>query len=302
MLEQLSFFSKKYLFSVLLIIIGIVLVAVAITPNEAVQRTQSNWFLFGAASVLIAGVVSLLYAMELINRVVHFSIMIVLMVACVGLTMLSIKSTKETIAKLEAQKTYIDDVKQSLEDIRTIQMAYKKVYGKFAPNFNELSRFLMEDEVYQTIPVVLHPSGQIPDRQPTGWELDTLGYDPFDDEALIKDGIDEEEAIKLGYFRVDTNWIPVMQDLFDSEEAKKNAQFRKFPFDPSMLTVIRNTEDGKTHHFEMKSRELDSVSVAILVIDTYAFNPFKEEGQPRDTLKMGSQDLSEESTNGSWEQ
>lgn len=302
MLEQLGFFTKKYLFSVLLIIIGITLVAVALTPNEAVHRTQSSWFLFGALAVLVAGVVSLLYALELISRIVHFSVMIILMVACVALTVLSVKSTKETIAKLEAQKVYIDGVKQSLEDIRTIQMAYKKVYGKYAPDFDELTRFLIEDKVYQTIPVVLHESGKIPDRQPTGWELDTLGYDPIADEEFIKDGIDEEEAIKLGYFRVDTNWIPVMQDLFESEEAQKNAHFRKFPFDATMLRTIRNTHDGKTHEFKMIVSELDSVSNAMLVIDTYAFNPFKEEGQPRDTLKLGSLDLSDESTNGSWEQ
>lgn len=302
MLEQLGLFSKKYLFSTLLIIMGLVLVIVALTPNEAVQRTQSTWFLFGGAAILTAGIVSLLYALEMINRVVHFSVMIVLFVFCGILTVLSIKSLNETIEKREAKEKYDKEVKQSLDDIRTVQLAYKKVYGIFATDFAELNRFLTEDEVYKTIPVVLHESGQIPDRQPKGWELDTLGYDPFEDEALIQDGIDEQEAIKLGYFRVDTMWVPVMEDLFFSEEAQKNAALREFDFDASLLSVIRNTVDDQTHLFKLVTKEIDSVSNSMLVIDTYAFNPFKEEGQPRDTMKLGSLDLSDESTNGSWEQ
>lgn len=301
MLEQLGLFSKKYLFSTLLIIVGVVLVIVALAPNEAVQRTQSTWFLFGGVSVLIAGIVSLLYTLELIGRMVHFAIMIVLFVFCGILTVLSIKSLQETIAKREAKEKYDNEVKQSLDDIRTVQLAYKKIYGKYATSFDELHRFLTEDQVYKTAPKILHPSGQIPDRQPKGWELDTLGYDPFEDEALIQDGIDEQEAIKLGYLRIDTIWVPVMEDLFYSEEAKKNAEQREFEFDPDMLNIVRNTGEKK-YEFKLVTRELDSVSNAMLVIDTYAFNPFKEEGQPRDTMKLGSLDLSDESTNGSWEQ
>lgn len=302
MLEQLGHFSKKYLFSILLIILGITLVVMAVVPDEAVQRKQSGWFLFGGLAVLVAGIVSVLYVLEIISRIVHFSVMIVLFITCGILTVLSIQSLQETIAKREAKEKYEDQVKQSLDDIRTVQLAYKKIYGKYAVSFVELNRFLTEDEVYKTIPVVLHPSGQIPDRQPKGWELDTLGYDPFEDEALIQDGIDEEEAIKLGYFRVDTVWVPVMEDLFFSEEAKKNEDLREFKFDPNMLSVIRNTDDGKTHEFKLVTKDLDSISNAMLVIDTYAFNPFKEEGQRRDTLKLGSLDLSDEGTNGSWEQ
>ncbi|CAG5086258.1 hypothetical protein [Parvicella tangerina] len=301
MLEQLGLFTKKYLFATLLIIIGIVLVAVAVIPHEALQRTQSGEFLLGGISILIAGIVSLLYSLELINKLIHFSVMIILFVFCGILTVLSIQSLQDTIEKKKAYEQYVKEVKQSLDDIRQVQLKYKKKYGKFATSFDELKRFLTKDQVYNTIPVVLHPSGQIPDRQPKGWELDTLGYDPFEDEALIQDGIDEEEAIKLGYFRVDTMWVPVMEDLFYSEEAKKNAEEREFEFDPQKLDVIRNTGD-KTYQFKLVTKELDSLSNAMLVIDTYAFNPFKEDGQPRDTMKLGSLDLSDESTNGSWEQ
>lgn len=302
MLEQLGLFTKKYLFSTLLIIVGLVLVIVAVTPNEAVHRTQSSWFLFGGISVLVAGIVSLLYTLEMISKIVHFTVMVVLFIVCGVLTVLSIKSLQDTIAKMDAKEKYEDEVKQSLDDIRVVQLAYKKVYGKYAPTFEELHRFLTEDKVYKTIPKILHESGQIPDRQPKGWELDTLGYDPIADEALIQDGIDEEEAIKLGWLRIDTVWVPVMEDLFFSEEAMKNADLREFKFDPDMLNVIRNTADDKKHEFKLVTKELDSLSNAMLVTDTYAFNPFKEEGQPRDTMKLGSLNLSDESTNGSWEQ
>lgn len=301
MLEQLGLFTKKYLFATLLIIMGIALVYVAVVPHETLGRTQSKPFLFGGLAILVSGIVSLLYAFELINRIVHIAVMVVLMVVCGVLTVLSVQSLQDTIAMREAKDKYDADVKQSLDDIRTVQLAYKKVYGKYAGDFAELKRFLIEDQVYKTIPVVLHPSGQIPDRQPKGWELDTLGYDPFEDVELIKDGIDEEEAIKLGYFRIDTMWVPVMEDLFFSEEAQKDADLRKFEFDPELLSVIRNTGDKK-YEFKLVTKQLDSIANAMLVTDIYAFDPFKEDGQPRDTMKLGSLDLSDESTNGSWEQ
>lgn len=48
--------------------------------------------------------------------------------------------------------------------------------------------------------VILHPSGKIPNRPPKGWEIDSLGYDPIEDADKIVDGINLEEAIKLGYY------------------------------------------------------------------------------------------------------
>lgn len=302
MLEKLGLFSKKYLFATLLVIIGIVLVVVAVTPHEALQRKQSSWFLFGGSSILIAGIVSFLYALELINKIVHFAVMIVLFVFCGVLTVLSIKSLQDTIQRKEAKQLYENGVKQSLDDIRTVQLAYRKVHGKFATSFDDLKNFLINEQVYKTKPVVLHPSGQIPDRQPKGWELDTLGYDPFEDEALIQDGIDEQEAIKLGYFRVDTIWVPVMEDLFLSPEAQKKADERKFEFDPNLIDVIRYTPGDDTHRFVLITKDLDSASNAMLVTDPFAYDPLMESEKSRAPMFLGSYDLTDESTNGSWEQ
>ncbi|CAG5078330.1 c-type cytochrome [Parvicella tangerina] len=81
-------------------------------------------------------------------------------------------------------------------------------------------------EGYQTIPTVLHPSGHIPNRAPKGWELDTLGYDPFEDETLIADGINEEEAIKLGYYRVDTMWGGALEINPSKVQAFWNDEFQ----------------------------------------------------------------------------
>jgi hypothetical protein len=299
MLEQLGLFAKKYLFATILIITGLVLVIMAVTPEAVIAKTQSSWFLIGGVSILVAGIVTLLYVLEIISKIVHLAVMSLLFVTCAILTVLSVKSLNETMEKMALYETYEKNAKQSLEDIRTIQLAYKKKYGKFAPDFKELKRFIQNDEVYRTKPQVLHPSGKIPDRQPNAEEIAILGYDPFDDEALIKDGIDEAEAIKLGYYKVDTIWIPVLENLFFNEEAQSSETIRKFDFDPSKVDVVRTPTDTLVN-FVMQSREIDSTTNAFTVYDPYAYNPFKEKGQSRDTMRLGN--LSDGSTNGSWEQ
>lgn len=299
MLEQLGLYAKKYLFASILIITGLVLVIMAVTPEAVIEKTQSTWFLIGGISILAAGIVTLLYVLEIISKVVHLAVMSLLFVTCAILTVLSINSLTDTMEKIDLYETYEKNAKQSLEDIRTIQLAYKKKYGKFAPDFAELKRFLENDQVYRTIPIIKHPSGKIPDRQPNAEEIAILGYDPFEDENLIKDGIDEAEAIKLGYFQVDTVWIPVLENLFFNEEAQTSEIIRRFDFDPSKVDVVRTPKDTLVN-FVMESVEIDSATNAFYVYDPYAYNPFTESGKSSTPFSLGN--LSDGSTNGSWEQ
>ncbi len=299
MLDKLGLFAKKYLFASILIIVGVVLVIMSLKPVPVIERTQSSWFLIGGLSILISGVVTLLYVLEIISRMIHLLVMGVLFVTCAVLTVLSIKSLEETIEKRNLYETYQNNGKQALDDIRTIQMAYKKTYGKFAPDFKELKRFLMNDKTYRTIPKVLHPSGKIPDRRPNDEEIAILGYDPFEDEALITDGIDEAEAIILGYYKVDTVWVPVLESLFFNNETNASEIVRRYEFEPEKVDVVRMPFDT-TVNYMMLIAELDSASNAFMVYDPYAYNPFRENHQKRDTLKMGN--LNDGSLIGSWEQ
>ncbi len=299
MLDKLGLFAKKYLFASILIIVGVVLVIMSLKPVPVIERTQSSWFLIGGLSILISGVVTLLYVLEIISRMIHLLVMGVLFVTCAVLTVLSIKSLEETIEKKNLYETYQNNGKQALDDIRTIQMAYKKTYGKFAPDFKELKRFLMNDKTFRTIPKVLHPSGKIPDRRPNDEEIAILGYDPFEDEALITDGIDEAEAIILGYYKVDTVWVPVLESLFFNNETNASEIVRRYEFEPEKVDVVRMPFDT-TVNYMMLIAELDSASNAFMVYDPYAYNPFRENHQKRDTLKMGN--LNDGSLIGSWEQ
>ncbi len=299
MLDKLGLFAKKYLFASILIIVGVVLVIMSLKPVPVIERTQSTWFLIGGLSILVSGIVTLLYILEVISRIIHLSVMAVLFVTCAILTVLSINSLSETIEKRNMYEAYQKDGKQALDDIRTIQMAYKKTYGKFAPDFKELKRFLMNDETYRTVPVILHESGKIPDRRPNADEIAILGYDPFEDEALINDGIDEAEAIILGYYRVDTIWVPVLESLFFSETTNNSETKRRYDFIPEKVDLVRMPFDSSVNYV-MLSAELDSASNAFMVFDPYAYNPFRENHQKRDTLKMGN--LNDGSLIGSWEQ
>mgnify|MGYP007089475298 CR=1 FL=1 len=74
-------------------------------------------------------------------------------------------------------------------------------------------------------------------------------------EAFIKDGIDESEAIILGYYKVDTVWIPVLENLFFDEEANSSEIIRRFDFGPSKVDVVRTPTDSLVN-FIMNSKEM----------------------------------------------
>lgn len=293
MLENLGLFAKKYLFPIVITIVGIGLLILGLKIEPVSGEQQTTGFILGAVAVLIMGVVSLLYTLELIHRMVHLGIMVVLFAACGVLTFMSYNSLQDTIAKRN-QKTKVDKhVKQGLSDVRDIQVAYKKVYGKYAPNFEELKRFLEEDKVFDVV-----KNGTPPDRRPTPEESAILGYDLIADENKIIDGIQEDEAVLLGFMTIDTVYYPVMEDLFTGVEAQKRN--RAFPFEIGKLDIVPMNSTSEKFVLETLDVQEDSVTTHhyFLAYDPNPFDPFKKTDQSRDTLKIGS--LVERSTSGNW--
>ena len=116
---------------------------------------------------------------------------------------------------------------------------------------------------------------------------------------MIKDGIDEAEAIKLGYYKVDTIWIPVLENLFFNTEVQTNEVIRRYDFEAAKVDVVRTPKDTLVN-FVMESAVLDSTTNAFHVYDPYGYNPFTETGKSSNPYSLGN--LSDGSTNGSWEQ
>ena len=288
---------SKLFFPLLISILGLVMVFFAISKEPIAGQTQTDLFLIGAVTILIVGIISSLYVLEVINKILHFSILGILLIVCAALSYYSVESVKTTQAELIKYDNTRKAVIQGLSDIRDIQVAYKKKTGKYTDSFDTLRKFLLEEKTYKTVRIFPIDSIQsIPDRKPTLEEALKLGYDPIKDEAKILDGIDEKEAITLGFLKVDTLWFPVIENLFTGKEAAKRKREYVFNID-EFEYVPMNPEKIK---FVMKVAEIDSVTNYFMAIDPKPLKPlgYKPDQPHPDTLKVGS--LTENSTTGSW--
>ena len=56
-------------------------------------------FLYGGLAILLMGVITLLYILEIINRIVHLVLMVILFCSTLGLGVMTINSVNDTIAE-----------------------------------------------------------------------------------------------------------------------------------------------------------------------------------------------------------
>lgn len=308
MLEQIGVFSKKFMFPLLIIVAGIVLIIVGQTTDPTTNISQTSDFNLGAYAILGAGIISLLYMLEVINKIVNVIALLVLFVVTGFFAYKSYQSVIQTIAEREAKEEWDENTKQALTDIRDVQVAYKKKYGFYASDYKELNRFLLEDKVMDRI-----VNGEIPDRRITDEEGKILGYNKLKDEANYND-IDEDEAFKLGMITIDTLWYPVMEVMFTGEQALRKNEDRLYPFEIEKLGKVVEVESVNklTVDNEQRAKKLAQLNPAVypmytdtirsgddLIAHFYSFDPIPYDPfVKRDTLRIGSK--TEPKTNGSW--
>ena len=245
-MEQYSLLIKKYIFPFLIILTGILLLNTALFSGTGSIK-QSNTFLLGSIVVLLMGVITLLYVKEIIAKSTHLAILAVLLVGCIYLGYSTYSSVNTTIAQIELKKEIDTHIKQGLRDIEIVQLEYKKKYGWYSDNFNELKRFLSDDSVYS-----ISTTGVVPDHKITTDHAEILGYDPILD-YIQMESYDEEEALKCGLLSKDTSWINVKEKLFP--EKPDSSGNRIYNFDLSRLDYVPMSDDKK---FEMKADILES--------------------------------------------
>lgn len=307
MLEQLGVFAKKFMFPIFIIIAGIALIMLGQTTDPTTGIKQTDDFLLGAYAILAAGVISLLYTLDVINKIVNVIALFILFIITGFFAYKSYMSVEQTIAEREAKEEWDNMTKQALSDIRDVQLAYKKKYGFYASEYSELARFLKEDKVMDVI-----VKGDIPDRRLTVEEGKILGYNQLKDEDKYSE-ITQEEAVVLNIITVDTLWYPVMEVMFTGEQAVKMNEGRLYPFDvenlgkivdvPSVNKLTKNTKRAEKvaalspYNYPMTTdsiREGEDLISYLFIYDPIPFDPFVK----RDTLSVGSK--TEPKTNGSW--
>ncbi len=130
-------------------------------------------------------------------------IQILLAILIIVLGFLLIRSIMEPIEFKKEQKHRYGIVVQNLKDIRTAQLAYKDVYGKFTGSLDTLTIFVKTDSLQ-----LVFKEGEI--------DEDLLGQ------------ITEREAIEKGMIIRDTIRIAVLDSLFGKEYAIDSLRFIPF--------------------------------------------------------------------------
>jgi len=289
MLEKFGLIAKKFLFPIIIIIAGLLVVIKGMSADAETNIMQTGGFLYGGLAILLMGIITLLYILEIINRIVHLVLMAILFCSTIGLGIMTINSVNDTIAEMDLKDKTDKFIKQGLSDIRDIQVEYKKKYGVYTSSFPALKVFLLKDSIMD----ILRSNGDdypngMPDGRVTLEHGVLLGYDPIRDDALYE-SYDELEALKVGIFINDTIWRGVMGVIFDNESALKKE--REFMFEVSNLSNVPLSDSSK---FLMFADTLDGGTPVFLVKNPYPFDPFNT----KDTLMMGS--MTESKNTGNW--
>jgi len=284
-LKQIGLFFRQHLFQIFLIILGLYLIKVGFTKDKEAGLAQNGWFKAGGFAVLFMGIISMLYVLGIINKIVHnIFLFLVLPAGLIGFAYLDYRSIDDEIDRRALLKEMQQEIKQRLRDIRDAQVEYKSKYGKYAPDFSVLKDFILNDKA-----ITVKKEGDVPDQISTTM-LEALGLEQAPDEGLTEQQawILAQKGVISGFSR-DTTYQSVMEKLFTNDRAAGTRE-SKYKFNIDSLDVVPFSGGRK---FVMFTDFLtkNNTQVPVLLV---------KENAPltKDTLMIGS--LTEASTSGNW--
>ena len=232
----------KFLFPGVLTITGLVLIIIGAAGD------QSGLFLFASIGVLVVGIVSLLYVLGKVSKTIHLAVTALMILGSIFMSYSDYAVVKKDIDFVTTKKVVYAKVIQRLKDIRTVQVAHKKLNGSYIATFDSLSTFLNNG----TVPIIT-AIGSVPDT------------------------LTEEEAVAMGIVRRDTIYEPVLKNLFLNDKAQED---RKFPFvlDSMKYAPVSGVEFGMNASFINRS------GIKTPVFEAKDLAPY----DVTDTLKVGS--------------
>ncbi len=267
-MDKYTHFIKKSIIPILLVFLGVYLLLLGYKDIENHDEPQGSSFTYGAFCSLLMGILVLIINFELINskilKKITLPISLIILLPFAGHLSYSIyDSINTTIEEMDQKKKYDSHIQQALNDIKDIQVEYKKVYGWYSDDYNELKRFLLEDKAKLISNEVFIPKS-IKDKAKLKSELaidktdqDSIYHDVIikhkdsiyhlmdlpissehqlilkydstetDDWKKIRDGYSEEEALKCKLLIKDTILTDIVEKLFPKDQDEKD---RAFPF------------------------------------------------------------------------
>ncbi|MBL4651669.1 MAG: hypothetical protein JKY53_02235 [Flavobacteriales bacterium] len=157
---------SKFTFPAVLMSMGLGLLILGGTND------QNSWFMMASGAVLIAGIVTLLNALNMITKMLRLVILGVLVVCSIGLAWLDYKSIADPVAFLEEKERRYEFVIQNLKDLREAEFAYKTKYRKYCNNMDTLMNFLKKDSL-----LLIKADGYIPDDYTEEMAIDSGYYE-----------------------------------------------------------------------------------------------------------------------------
>ncbi|MEM9053245.1 MAG: hypothetical protein AAGC47_14425 [Bacteroidota bacterium] len=255
-----------YLFPVLLIVMGILLLAVS--------GGQTGLFQAAGLGILIVGTLSALYVKGVISRQIQMVVTLLVAIGAIAFAYYDWKVIDEQLTYYEQEKKVKTAVVQRLKDIRKAQQAYNKEYGKYAASFDSLIFFLKNGELS-----LVKRLGSLPDSLPTEEMAMEAGII-----QSMPAGMTDEQVLDAGLIVRDTIQVGVLGYVFNADDQAK----RKTTFYVDSLPYVPYA----SHKFIMDSDVIDVGGAPTAVFEVKDPKPFSKQ------YKVGS--LVESSTSGNW--
>jgi len=276
--------SDKYLLSFLLIAggIGILIYSfpkeISLEGGGYLERKQVWTVIMAGICLVITGVISLMYSLGVISKKISLILVGVFFALTVVLGIYNVKSVKDPIAEINYRRTRDNLSIKKLNDIRTVQLAYKKKNEQYAGNFDQLKNFLENDFII------------IPKKE----ELKQITVEVSE--------LSEDSLITLGYFRIDSIEVPMLEHLFTGPAAMKKRKFESFDINSMDIVPLTSNEKDGPYKFEMKASKIFVGNVRKAVFEVRDPKPYIIKAdipyKGPDTLILGS--MKEVTTSGNW--
>lgn len=282
---------KDKLFSIGLIVLGLLLTIKAFSINPVTGLSQTWQFKIASVTIILLGALSLYFVInKKRNKIIGLLTNLALIVGIGFFGWMNVSSIKNKIAQQEAIKISKKLAIQGLGDIQKIAKAYDRKYQKNASSFDELIKFAKFDSITR----LTKAHGDIKKGKMSPADAKSLGL------RFAPEVTTEKQAIALGWIVREYEKIPVFNHLFSPEKLKRTV--REYDFDINKLKSYRTYDMKKKtildneKQFNLKTAIVDSV----IYLQIMAYPPYGPQAlnEIKDTIRIGS--LVEKSIKPSW--
>lgn len=271
----------KFWFPALCIIAGFALLKMGWT-NEDERLRQNAMALAGTVAIIVIGIFSLLYILDIIKRPIGVVLSILFAIGAVYFGYQNYNTIDSELKYVKAKELDYKMTVQKLKDIRTAQIAFKDQTGRFTKDWGELKQFIMGGKI-----PTIKKFGSLPDSVTTEAQALELG--------LIQSrpaGMSDEEIIAQGLLVRDTVYENAKAVLFENEKAMSK---RLFPLD---IEKLQYTPGDGNVEFLLNAGFVDvsgGIKKPVFLVEDP--EPFHKDDE---ALKVGS--MTEVKTNGNWKE